>query len=53
MSKKTEKVCINFAKGCAIIPNLLKRPLYVDKKGIWYKQKIKKVYLNETNCVII
>ena len=53
MLKETKKVRINFAKGCAIMPNLRERPLYVDKKGIWYRPKIKKVYLNETNCVII
>lgn len=53
MLKETKKVCINFTKGCAIMPNLRERPLYVDRKGIWYRPKIKKIYLNETNCVII
>lgn len=51
-SKNQERVKVDFTKGCAILPDGRERPLYVSKKGVWFRCRFKSIVLNETNCVI-
>ena len=52
-SKNQERVKVDFTKGCAILPDGRERPLYVSKKGVWFRYRLKHVNLTEINCVIL
>lgn len=43
---------VDFTKGCVVLENGKERTIYVDKKGAWFRTKLKKIYLIENNCKI-
>lgn len=51
--KNQERVKVDFTKGRVVLPDGRERPLYVSKKGVWFRYKLKPVILTETNCVIL
>lgn len=46
-------VKVNFSKGCVELDNGTERPLYIDRKGVWYRLRIKKIYLSSRNCEVM
>ena len=52
-SKNQERVKVDFTKGCVVLPDGTERPLYVSKKGVWFRYILKPVILTESNCVIL
>ncbi len=52
-SKNQEKIKVDFTRGCAVLPDGRERPLYVSKKGVWFRYRLKPIILTETNCVIL
>ena len=50
--KNQRKVKVDFIRGCVILPDGSERPLYVSKKGVWFRRKIKPIFLTESNCII-
>ena len=56
MSKETKnkkKVVVDFMTGYATLPNGKEKPLYIDKKGVWFRKGIKSIILTEANCMIL
>ena len=52
-SKNQERVKVDFARGCVVLVDGRERPLYISDKGVWFRRKIKPIFLTESNCIIL
>lgn len=53
LNKKEIIAKVNFSKGCVVLDNGKERTIYIDKKGAWFRPKLKKIYLTENNCEVL
>lgn len=48
-----KKIKVNFTKGCVELNGGIERPLYIDRQGVWFREKRKKIYLKPRNCEVL